>query len=173
MGNLLCAGLGIISIVWIFMSDVRRMVVPAVPLVLLAGAGTAWRLQYGTWADILCSAIVILPFSFLYFKKGLGEGDLFMMFALSPWFHYQVFLVVLFSGFVIGAAWGGIRLIRANELKGWLCRVIAGAIDEIPEHSEEALTKAECVPLAAALSLPALVALTVPAFVSLVTRFAG
>ncbi|MCL6639343.1 MAG: A24 family peptidase [Firmicutes bacterium] len=160
MEELLCL-VGIASLVWILMSDLRRMVVPVVPLALLAGSGAAWGFRHGTWEDMAYSAVIVMPFLYLYFRKGLGEGDILMLFALSPWFHPKTYLPVLISGFVLGTVWGAVRLARAGELKGWLCRVNVGVMGEIPERSEEALSRAECVPLAAALSLPALAAVVI------------
>jgi len=150
--------LGAAALVWILLSDAKKMEVPLVALAVLGCAGAAWRINLGIFEETAYSAVVAAAF-LIFLKRGVGEGDLLMLFALTPWFVLQVYMGVLAAGFALAAAWGVVKLVKSGEFKSWLVAVKTGALGALPPTPEEGLKRPDCVPLAAALALPALVVL--------------
>ncbi len=147
--------LGAAALVWILLSDAKKMEVPLVALAVLGCAGAAWRINLGIFEETAYSAVVAAAF-LIFLKRGAGEGDLLMLFALTPWFAPQVYVGVLAAGFALAATWGAARLAIAGEFKSWLAVVKTGTLGALPPTPEEGLKRPDCVPLAAALALPAL-----------------
>ncbi|SMB96510.1 Flp pilus assembly protein, protease CpaA [Thermanaeromonas toyohensis ToBE] len=145
----------IVCLAWAGWSDARRMEVPVLPVAVLFCLGFVRVALLREWYSLAVPLVTVVLCVPLYLRRGMAEGDLLTMLALTGWFNGSVYAVIVAVSFAAGAAWGVIRLQRAGELGSWLKRVSAGVWAEVPDTSENGLKCPACVPMVSAIALVA------------------
>lgn len=141
------------ALVWVAIEDWRKMEVPLLALIALAVLGAVKVLSCGGIGNVMAALSIASLFLPLYFKRGMGEGDILLIFALALWFEPVRYLLVVAAGFALGVAHGIYRMLRSGTLKGWLSGLRSGVVGVLPESSSEALARPDCIPLAGTLAL--------------------